>query len=84
MMTSWRSSRYSLLSGIPAVVAGCFAVLAAVWPDWLETFGVHWDYGDGALEWAVPLAMAVIAAALGARAARRWRVDFARVVRARG
>ncbi|HTX41079.1 MAG TPA: hypothetical protein VMD25_04570 [Acidobacteriaceae bacterium] len=64
-------------------MAGCLAVLAVVWPDWLESFGVHWDYGDGALEWAVPLAIAVVAVVFGVRAGRGRRVDFARAVRAR-
>ncbi|MGB6132719.1 MAG: hypothetical protein WCC14_00480 [Acidobacteriaceae bacterium] len=83
MKTSWRPSGYSLLESMLALVAGFFALLALVRADWLESFGVNLDYGDGALEWAVPLAMALIAVVLGGRAVRGWRIDFARAIRAR-
>lgn len=83
MKTSWLPSRCALLETVLAFVAGFSALLAVVWPDWLESFGVHWDYGDGALEWAIPAAMALIAVVFGVRAGRRWRFDVAREVRAR-
>ncbi|HEX4139488.1 MAG TPA: hypothetical protein VHY09_04020 [Candidatus Methylacidiphilales bacterium] len=84
MKASWLPSRRSLLETILAVVAGFCALLAIVWPDWLESFGVHWDYGNGALEWLIPAVMALTAFILGIRAGRRWQIDFARAVRARG
>lgn len=83
MKTSWLPSRRSLLESTLALVAALFAFLAVVWPDWLESFGVHWDYGDGALEWAVPAFMALTAVVLSIRAGRHWRIDFARAIRAR-
>lgn len=83
MKTSWLPSWCSLVESMVALAAGFFALLAIVWPDWLETFGVHWDYGDGALEWALPITMALIAVVFAVRAGRRWRIDFAREARVR-
>jgi hypothetical protein len=55
-----------------AVVGGC-AILTAIWPDWIETlFGVDPDSHSGAAEWGVVLALAIIAAALGAVARIEW------------
>jgi hypothetical protein len=52
---------------IQAMLAACsavLAVLAAVWPQWIEALGVDPDQGSGFLEWAIPVALAVIAALL--------------------
>jgi hypothetical protein len=54
------------------VVGGC-AILTAAWPDWIETlFGVDPDNHSGTVEWGVVLALAIIAAALGAVARIEW------------
>jgi hypothetical protein len=84
MKSSWLTSRYPLLESVLALAMVSFALLAMVWPNWLESFGVRLDYGNGALEWAVPIAMALIALVFSVRVGRRWRVDFARAIRARG
>jgi hypothetical protein len=83
MKTSWFPSLYFLLDSIFGLVAGFFALLAVLWPDWLESFGVRWDYGDGALEWAVPVVMTLIAVVFSVKAGRLWRIEFAKLVRAR-
>ena len=83
MKISWLRSRSLLMESILAFVTGSFTLLAVVWPDWLESFGMHWDSGDGALEWAIPIAMALAALVFGVRAGRRWHIEFSRVVRAR-
>jgi hypothetical protein len=58
--------------------AGFFAVLAAIWPTWIEAFGVDPDRGDGSLEWAIGIVLAAVAwpwdssrAGTGASTARR-------------
>jgi len=78
MKTAWLSSRHSLLESILALVAGFLALLAAIWPQWLESFGVRLDNGSGALEWIIPMALALIAIVFGVRAARRWHIAFAK------
>lgn len=84
MKTPWLPSRCFLVESILSLLAGFFALLAVLLPEWLESFGVHRDYGNGALEWTVPVAMALIAVIFGVKAGRRWRIDVARVARARG
>lgn len=81
MKISWLSSRYS--QGILTLVAGVFFLLAVVLPDWLEWFGVDWDHGDGALEWATPVALALVAVVLGVGAVRHWHFGGAKVIRSR-
>jgi len=71
-------SRRSLLETVLALAAAGFAALAAVWPDWIESFGVDPDHGDGSLEWAIPVVLAVAAIVLGVVARRHWRVDRAK------
>jgi hypothetical protein len=76
MKRSWRPpSRRVLVESILAVAALLFAALAAVWPDWIETFGVDPDHGDGSLEWAIPIVLAFAALTVGFLARRHWRVD---------
>jgi hypothetical protein len=68
-------SRRSFLETTLAVAAGFFAVLAAAWPDWVEAFGFDPDSGNGSLEWAVPVVLAVAALILAPIARRHWRTD---------
>lgn len=54
-----------------SLILGCTAILTAVWPEWIEAiFGVELDRGDGSLEWAIVLALA-IGALVAAIVARR-------------
>ena len=71
-------SRRVMIESVLAIAAAAFALLAAVWPDWLEAFGVDPDHGDGTAEWAIPLVLAVAAIALGLLARRHYRMDRAR------
>ena len=73
-------SRRSLLETVLALAAGLFAVLAAIWPNWIEAFGVDPDGGDGSLEWAIPIVLAAAALVLGIVALRHWRIDDAKTV----
>ena len=77
MKTSWLPSRCALVESSVALAAGFLAIFAAVWPDWLESFGIRWDDGSGALEWALPVLMALTAVFFAARARHRWRIDLA-------
>lgn len=74
-------SRRSLLETSSALAVGLFAVLAAVWPTWVESFGIDPDHGDGSLEWAIPIVLAAAAAFLGFAAGRHWRIDGAKAIR---
>jgi hypothetical protein len=76
----WPPSRRSLLETTFALAAGFFAVLAAIWPNWIEAFGVDPDRGDGSLEWAIPIVLAAAALALGFVARRHWRIDGTKAV----
>ncbi len=67
-----------MIESILAIAAAAFALLAAVWPDWLEAFGIDPDHGDGTAEWAIPVALAVAAIVLGLLARRHYRIDQAR------
>ena len=73
-------SRRSLLETILALAAGLFAVLAAIWPGWIEAFGADPDGGDGSVEWAIPIVLAAAALVLGFVARRHWRIDVAKTV----
>jgi len=70
----------TFLESITALAAGFFALLAAVWPDWIEAFGVDPDHGDGSLEWLIPVALAATTLILGLVARRHWRIDGARTI----
>ena len=83
MKTSRLPSRYSFLESILALMAAFSALLAFIRPDWLELFGVDLDAGNGTLEWAVPVVLALIAVFFAVRAGLHWRADLARIVRAR-
>ena len=49
-------------------------LFTAAWPEWIEgLFGVDPDGGDGSLEWALVVALAVMAVALPMTAHREWR-----------
>jgi membrane protease YdiL (CAAX protease family) len=73
-------SRRSLLEITLALVAGLFAVLAAIWPNWIEAFGADPDGGDGSLEWAIPIVLVAAALVLGFVARRHWRIDAAKTI----
>jgi len=60
-----------------AVAATVFAVAAALWPQWIEAFGVDPDHGDGLLEWAVPGLLALAALILAGAGYRRRRLEMA-------
>jgi hypothetical protein len=77
MTTSWLPSRCALVESSLAFAAGFLAFLAAVWPDWLESFGIRWDGGSGGLEWALPVVLALVAVFFAARARRHWRIELA-------
>jgi hypothetical protein len=56
-----------------ASLAGPLAVLTLFWPDWIETvFRVDPDHGSGALEWAIVVALALVAVIAGFMARREW------------
>jgi hypothetical protein len=45
-----------------AGLAAIFAVLTAVWPDWIELlFGADPDGGDGSVEWGIVATLVVVA-----------------------
>jgi H+/Cl- antiporter ClcA len=73
-------SRRSLMETTFALTVGFFAVLAAIWPHWIEAFGVDPDRSDGSLEWAIPIVLAAAALVLGFVARRHWRIDGAKPV----
>jgi hypothetical protein len=82
-MKSFRPpSRRSFLETTFALAAGFFAILAAAWPAWIETFGIVPDHGDGSLEWAIPIMLAAVALVLGLVARRHWGIDAAKAVEA--
>jgi hypothetical protein len=76
----WPPSRRSLLETTFALAAGFFAVLAAIWPTWIEALGFDPDRGDGSLEWAIPIVLAALALVFGFVARRHWRIDGAKAV----
>ena len=63
---------------IEAVLAALFAVatvLTAIFPEWIEAFGLEPDGGDGSAEWAVVLVLG-----LGTALIALWsRRDYLRV-----
>jgi hypothetical protein len=75
-------SRRSLLEIILALATGLFAVLAAIWPGWIEALGADPDGGDGSLEWTIPIVLAAVALVLGFVARRHRRIDVAKTVNA--
>ena len=80
MKRSRPPSRRSFLETIFALGAGFFAVVATVWPAWIEAFRFDPDHGDGSLEWAIPVVLAAVALVLGLVARRHWRIDAAKAV----
>ena len=54
---------------------GLATILTAVWPAWIESlFGSDPDAGNGATEWLIVAALAVITVAVSALARRDLRV----------
>ncbi len=78
MKRSLAPSRRSFLETTLAVAAACFAVLAHLWPDWIEALGVNPDHGNGSFEWAIPIVLALTAVIIGLIARRHWRIDAAK------
>jgi len=62
------------------MASAVFALLAASWPNWIEAFGVDPDHGNGTVEWALPLALALAAVVLGLMARHHWRIHRRRAV----
>jgi hypothetical protein len=57
-----------------ALCTCCLALLAVVWPDWIELlFGVDPDHASGQLEWAFVAALAVTAVTASAATRAEWR-----------
>ena len=75
MSTSIPRSRRVRFELALSVASLALAVLALAWPDWLEAFGIDPDHGNGAVEWAIPVVLALVAAASGFLAHRHWRID---------
>lgn len=73
-------SRRSLLETTLALATGFFAVLAVIWPNWIEAFGVDPDGGNGSLEWAIAIVLAAAALVFGFVARRHWRIDSPKTV----
>jgi hypothetical protein len=49
-------------------------VITAAWPDWIEAvFGIDPDGGNGALEWAIVVVLAVVTVTAPLMAASEWR-----------
>jgi hypothetical protein len=47
---------------IEAVLAGLFAlatVVTAIFPEWIEVFGLEPDGGDGSAEWAIVVVLGI-------------------------
>lgn len=64
----------ALILAVLAVGSAALAALAAFWPQWIEEIlGVEPDQGSGALEWALPLGLLVVAAFLAVAARSSWR-----------
>ncbi len=80
MKRSLPALRRSVLETTLALATACFAVLAAAWPDWIETLGVNPDRGNGSFEWAIPILLALAAVIIGLIARRHWRIDAAKAV----
>ena len=54
-----------------AAFGAALALLAALRPQWLEALGFDPDQGNGFVEWALPVGLALAAVALLASARRR-------------
>jgi hypothetical protein len=58
--------------GLGALSAVVLALTVA-WPEWIEeVFGVDPDGGDGSLEWAIVVVLAICAVTLPLMARREW------------
>ena len=78
-----RQSQGARRAVVEAVVAGVIvltALLAAAWPDWLEAFGIDPDRGNGAVEFAIPLALTLAAVVVALLARRDWRIARAKAL----
>ena len=54
-----------------AAISGVMLVVTLAWRDWIEeVFGVDPDRGNGSLEWAIVVALALLTVAFGLAARR--------------
>lgn len=60
-------------TSVTALITGVLAVLAAVFPDWIEVTGWDPDNHSGALEWSIVAVLAVISLASAIAARIQWR-----------
>jgi hypothetical protein len=56
-----------------ALIATCIGILTLFWRDWIEVFGIDPDNHSGALEWALVIALFVLAGVFWAAATIEWR-----------
>ena len=62
------------LEAVLASLAGSFAVLTVVWPDWIEALTpFDPDRHSGSFEWSIVFGLAVVAVAVGSAARAEWR-----------
>jgi tetrahydromethanopterin S-methyltransferase subunit E len=67
--------RFRIEAGLSGLTFG-LTVLTIFWHDWIEiVFGTDPDHGNGAVEWLIVAALALVAIILGARA----RIDLRRL-----
>lgn len=67
-------NRRFTIEAVLAAASGVLAVLAVLWPTWLESIGFDLDGGDSGAEWAIPTVLAVIAVVLTGAARRHWKL----------
>jgi hypothetical protein len=64
------------------VTSGILAILTVIWPDWIElAFGIEPDAGNGSLEIAITLAMAVVSVLFVLFARLEWRARTTATIR---
>jgi hypothetical protein len=67
--------RFRYWSESAAAAVACFlAVLALVWPKWVEgVFGIDPDHGNGSFEWELVVGCWIVTGMCAAVARRDWR-----------
>jgi hypothetical protein len=65
--------RFLASAGLSAVSGG-LALLSLFWKDWIEAL-TRWDpdHHDGSLEWAIVVALVVVAVVFAQRSRSEWR-----------
>jgi undecaprenyl pyrophosphate phosphatase UppP len=65
--------RFWVEAGLSAATA-ILAILTLFWREWIELLtGWDPDHGDGSLEWAIVIVLALVAVIFGAMARAEWR-----------